>query len=357
MTFTIIEPRVPAPEGSEDAARFERSIDVRNVVENEAFGTGDELSFTAAELLPNWSDPAEPKRLLVAEIDGRVVARGLYETRADPEYPAAYVIVQVHPSARRLGIGAALHERLEAWAREEGRSRMLAWVATAPQDGPSLPSPTGFGSVPEAAPSTGFLLRRGWRLEQVERASRYPLPDGLGDLERRVAAALERSGGDYRVHAWVDRTPPEWHEAVAALYTRMSTDAPSAGLEDPEDVWTVERLIESERTEAANPRTTLTVVVEHLPSGALAGYNQLSLPAERQRPVHQEDTLVIREHRGRRLGMLLKVANLLELQRRAPGHPGVITYNAEENRPMLDVNEALGFVPIGSEGAWRKDLV
>jgi hypothetical protein len=54
--------------------------------------------------------------------------------------------------------------------------------------------------------------------------------------------------------------------------------------------------------------------------------------------------------------MLLKVGNLAHLERVAPGHPSVITFNAEENRHMLTVNEAVGFVPIASESAWRKDL-
>ena len=55
--------------------------------------------------------------------------------------------------------------------------------------------------------------------------------------------------------------------------------------------------------------------------------------------------------------MLLKAANLVWLDEVWPGHPSVITYNAEENRHMLAVNEALGFVPFVYEGAWRKDLV
>jgi hypothetical protein len=34
--------------------------------------------------------------------------------------------------------------------------------------------------------------------------------------------------------------------------------------------------------------------------------------------------------------------------------PSIVTDNAEENRPMLDVNEAVGFVGVGSEGVWER---
>jgi hypothetical protein len=62
----------------------------------------------------------------------------------------------------------------------------------------------------------------------------------------------------------------------------------------------------------------------------------------------------MREHRGHRLGMLLKIANIAHLDERYPGHPSITTFNAEENRHMLDVNESVGFEPFAYEGAWQK---
>ena len=68
----------------------------------------------------------------------------------------------------------------------------------------------------------------------------------------------------------------------------------------------------------------------------------------------QEDTLVLREHRGRRLGMLVKTANLARLAEVQPGARRIGTWNAEENAHMLAINVALGFRPAGVWAAWQR---
>jgi len=51
---------------------------------------------------------------------------------------------------------------------------------------------------------------------------------------------------------------------------------------------------------------------------------------------------------------LLKIANLRRLSAFSPASGLAYTFNAEENRHMLDVNESIGFRAVGYEGAWRK---
>lgn len=352
--FSIDEMAIPAAPGDDGWDDFVAMVELRNTVETAGYGT-DELNYSAEELLPGWAhQDFGPKRLFVARSDGRIVGRAVFETQADAQSDYVWLLVQVHPEWRRRGIGTALSDRLEQLAAQEGRTTQVVYTVSPQAPGPRLPAPTGFGSLPADNSEVRFLLGRGYSLEQIERGSRLPLSDDTSELTRQFEMASAAAGPDYALHYWIDRSPPEWREDVALMYTRMSTDAPTAGIEEPEDVWTVERLVTHEEAEAASPRTTLTAAVEHRPSGRLAGFTELSVPAELHRPVAQEDTLVLKEHRGHRLGMLLKAANLLHLAHERPGHPSVITFNAEENRHMLDVNEAVGFIPMGYEGAWKR---
>ena len=304
-----------------------------------------------------WLDQEyEPKQLFAARVNGRIVARAVFETRPSAKSDMAWVDVQVHPQFRHRGIGTALADHLERLAAKQQRPKIVVYSVSRAAEGHKLESPTGFGSVPAANSEVRFLLGRGYRLEQVARASRLALPVSPATIDRHFDESADRAGADYRIHQWSGRTPDRWLDDMALLFTRMSTDAPSAGLEEPEGIWARQRLIDYEDRAETGPKTYVVSVVEHLPSARLAGMTELGVPAEPDRPVFQNDTIVLKQHRGHRLGMLLRVANIRNLQSTAPGHPSIITFNAEENRHMLDVNEAVGFVSVGYEGAWKKVL-
>ncbi|MEP6481884.1 MAG: GNAT family N-acetyltransferase [Rhodoglobus sp.] len=352
--FTIDEVVVPPTLDAPGAEQFVEALDVGNIVNTIGYGTSD-LAYEPAEELPQFSDPHEPHRMLAASVAGKIVARALYQTHVGEGADTAWIIVEVLPEFRRRGIGAALADAVEAIARGDGKAKALVYtpIPNTPNAQQHLNSPTGFGSIALNADAR-FLLARGYSFEQVGRLSRLTLP--VAGIDRLLADAEKASGPDYAVRYWRDATPERWQADVALLGTRMSTDAPSAGLEEPEDVWTIERVIEADERAKLNPRTRLFAVAEHIPSGTLAGYTVLSVPRQSHRAVDQYATLVLREHRGHALGKLMKVANLAHLARLKPGHPSVVTFNAEENRHMLDVNESLGFVGIANESAWRKDL-
>lgn len=350
--FEISEATLPATVEAPDASDFIESIRVGNEVDAVSYGT-TELAYEPAEELPHYNDRFNPHRLFVARVDGAIVGRAVYETTTSDDMDSAWLAVGVLPEFRGRGIGTALAAAVEEVAVADGKAKVLAYAGIQDVPGPRIDSPTGFGSIPAASRDVRFLESRGFSFEQVERISRLPLPIALED---RLAAAIAASGPEYRLHRWMGSAPERWYEDIAILATRMSTDAPSAGLEEPEDVWTVERVAAAAERDRLSPRTRLETVVEHVPTGTLVGFTVLSVPAQLGRSVDQYATLVLREHRGHRLGMLLKVANLAYLHEVLPGHPSVITFNAEENRHMLSVNEALGFVPIGYESAWRKNL-
>lgn len=358
--FSIDRLEIPDSITAHGAHDFVSSVEVRNDIEAEILGTRD-LAYAADELLPRWHDPYSPKTLLVARIDGRIVGRGIYETEIAQGAKAAWLTIEVLSGYRRRGIGSAFFARLSALAAADGRSVLQSFAmhgpssATALHGGGALHAPTGFGSVPRNDPGVRFLVARAFTLEQVARCSRLDLPLDATVLAGYCANATRAAGRDYRVVTWEGRTPPEWRADLALLHQRMSTDAPFAGLEQEEDPWDENRIDSLDLLAESGPRRTMIAAAVHAGSGRLVAFTELGISAASpSRPVAQQDTLVLKEHRGHRLGMLVKTANLLSLSDRHPGHPSVVTFNAEENRPMLAVNEALGFVAIGSEGAWKR---
>lgn len=265
--------------------------------------------------------------------------------------------VQVRPAHRRHGIGSALWETGERVLVDAGRTVLFTDTqhGTEPAPGPgALEARTGAGRVPADDPGPRFVRSKGYALEQVERHSILPLPVDPGALDRLRAQALAAAGPDHRTHVWEDDVPEQWREQVGTLFTRMSTDAPLGDIDFREDPWDARRVGVWLEELRAKGHGLLMTVAEHVPSGTLAAFSVLDYPEDRPAFAYQEDTLVLREHRGRRLGMLVKVVNLDELAVRRPTTERIHTWNAEENDHMLAINIDLGFTPAGGYAGWQK---
>lgn len=353
---TFDELRIPETLDGPDGDAFREMVTVRNAIESAAVGS-DDFAPTAEELLPFWRNAIDdPKRLLLARVDGRIVGRAVLELPSEAGSTTAFVSVEVLPDFRDAGIGTAMLETIEAWAAEARRSIFEAFVTHGPLgDRSPLTPPTGFGAVPAEAPEVRFALGRGYRLEQVARMSTLELAEVLPTIREVLDSAAAHAAG-YVVETHAGIPPTDWLDDLALLQRRMSTDAPAAGLALDEEEWDADRVLRLARDREDGGRTTLTAVARSTGTGRIVAFSELLVATEPARPVVQDSTLVLSEHRGHRLGMLVKAANLVFLHDVSPDARAVTTFNAEENRPMLDVNEALGFRPVGYEGAWRKDL-
>jgi GNAT superfamily N-acetyltransferase len=273
-----------------------------------------------------------------AVADGGVVGalRLLLPTKDNPT--VAVVDVAVHPDTRRRGLGTALLTEGIRLAAAAGRTELIAEV--------DEPAPR--------TPGREFAQRYGWTCDLLETRRDLVLPpdeQALSDLE---AAARKASAG-YDVITWRDRTPDELLDDRALLEQRMTTDAPHGDLPVEEERWDGDRIREYEASHVARGRTVLSAGA--VQDGRLVAFTDLQVPIAQPERANQAGTLVLREHRGHRLGALVKAAVLRELAATLPQVRRISTYNSDSNLPMVAVNEALGFRPAGHLSSWSRHLV
>lgn len=346
---------IPASMTDADAADFREFTRVRNIVYREIAGNDDD-ALTPEELLPHYqSDPDEIRYAWAVVVDGEFVGRVGIDIPLEEGSRNAYWLVELLAAHHGHGIGSAGYALIEQKAREHGRTVLQSWAQHADADGPRLTAPTGFGSIPKDR-AARFYLKHGYTLEQIERQSALDLAASVDTVSTLLQEA-ERAATGYRVVQWHAPTPAEFVEGYAWVKSRMSTDAPSADLEFDEEVWDAARIARHDQRFLDSGRSVLVTAAQHIDSGTLVAFNELVLGVDAAAASHQEDTLVLKEHRGHKLGQLVKCAGLTTWRAQdAPNSPKVITYNAEENRPMLDINEAIGFAPVAYSGAWKKVL-
>lgn len=365
-TVEVEQAWVPDNLDSPDAKDFLDAVEVARRVRMQTWGS-DDLAYTPLEKMLEFSDPYERQIILVAKVDGKIVGTIDIALPLVDNIDLAEFTLDVLPEYQRRGVGRHLLEAAEQLARAEGRTMVLVdtnhpatSLTEIPED--QLIPGTGPGFVPVSSREVDFAQRAGYTLQHIEQFSSCVLPlDSklVGDLQ---AEAEEANAGRYALHHWTDRCPERLLEGVAELENAAGEvvhgddeDDEPAGA-DTGLVFDAAVLRETEDAAMAQGRRTVVTAVEHVATGKLVGLTTISVLAHRQDVVFQDDTLVLQEHRGNKLGLLIKVANMERLSEQFPDARVIYTWNAPENRYLLTVNKQLGFTTAGVTGLWQKEL-
>ncbi len=359
MTDLRIEQlRVPDSLDGEGAGDFLRAVEVSRLVRVGMWGN-DDLAYTGEELLALCHDPYERYVMLVARVDGSIVARAGIAMPLDDHTELAHVTLDVLPALEGRGLGRRLLEAAETYVRGENRRAVVvetnhSAAEVQEQRGPAgedglLHAAVGAGVLPAQNRQARFAHNAGYGLEQVEQFSSCRLPCPADRAAQLKAAAVAAHGGEYAVHQWTDRCPEVWAPDVARLEQGV-------GVPNVDGPWDVARLREAEELSLATGRHTLVTAAESLGSGHLVGYTSISVLGDREDVVFQDDTVLAEGHRGRELGLELKLANLELLARDFPQSHTIYSWNAVEDSYMLDINERMGYTAAGVTGQWRKDF-
>ncbi len=355
-TFLIEPLRLPDTLDAPDGVEFLEFVRLCDALTRETWGSTDRATAAPARLR-YWRDNAYTRmRLFFVRVDGRMVARSWIRFGLQENLGSALLHVAVLRDYAGRGLGRALLQHAEALAAAEDRAVLMSFTehpAGFDTGGPDVIAPlTGTGALPGADRAVRFAAAAGYRLEQVERYSSLDLATAAPLLDRLELEARGMAGG-YELLTWTDHCPDEFVDQLAVLMSRMSTDAPTGGLSYDEETWDAARVRHVEETWKQAGNTSLVAAARHRESGELAAYSVLELAPGKPWLAEQDDTLVAAGHRGHRLGMLVKIANL----RRLADYPAVervTTFNAAENGHMLAINIALGFRPAGWDGEWQR---
>jgi GNAT superfamily N-acetyltransferase len=248
----------------------------------------------------------------------------------------------VDPAHRRHGYGTAVLSELELQARELKRASLLINVIEGAHE-------IGTGA------NRPFATARGYRVaeENVRRDLAWPRPHGELD---QLWDEWSPHALDYEIVSWSSGTPTEFIDARAHLSSIMPVETPHVDLDVESEQWDAARVRHHEETTDRMGRDLLVAAARRRTTGELVGYSELSVSREQPGTAYQWDTLVVRRHRGHRIGGLLKITTMRLLEAGHYATKNISTFNSVLNGPMIAVNEALGARVAGGMVAWRKDL-
>jgi GNAT superfamily N-acetyltransferase len=258
----------------------------------------------------------------------------------------AVVDIATHPAYRRRGYGAAMLEHVTQRAKAHGRTRLIGEIS----------EPLVSLDPETSVPGVAFATAAGAKpvTSEVRRALKIDKLDD-DELARLRDDAIAHSEG-YSLIQWNGSAPTELLEDLATLMGRMVLDAPLEELDWEPEVWSPERYREMEERVVAGGQERLSTAARHDQSGQVVATSDIGIALGRPELANQWATIVLPEHRGHRLGMRVKLANLEFVRRSRPQVALINTWNAAINDHMVSINEAIGFRAVDRWREWQLEV-
>lgn len=233
------------------------------------------------------------------------------------------------------GLHRIMFDHIEAIERGRGRERFWGW-----------------GNLADTPTRDFWEGELGYTLAYDERISRCVVADVDPDLMAAwIERAAERAGAYelFRAEAPFDDGQLElFAEALEAM-----NDAPDDDLEYEDETFDVERARQIQTLHLSTQSSYRAVFAVERASGELAGYTALRIPDAEPAYAKQGDTVTIDKHRNQGIGRWIKADMWQWLRADRPEVTFLDTGNAESNRAMLAINEAMGFGDILHHGVWQ----
>jgi GNAT superfamily N-acetyltransferase len=288
--------------------------------------------------------PGSQSRCYLAEAGGVVLGALVVHLLDKENAHYAECELAVHPDHRGRGVGTALHDHLLEVARDEGRSELVVVGRVAVAGGPS-----------RSDAGVRFLERRGFTSALVEVERRLELAGIDPDAEERLRREAAAAAADYDLVSWVGRCPEPYLEGLGRIDSSIFAEIPLGDVDlRPRTIDAAYIRAREERAEAAGNAIIRTIAV---PKGTKdVAANTLIYAPEGQTDARQAITIVDPAHRGHRLGLLVKLANLRQLREHVPEVTRVWTGNADTNANMVAINDLLGFRPVDAQVCYKRRL-
>lgn len=288
----------------------------------------------AAHLKYGWDgDPGNA--YLARDAAGTLIGAVTVQTPTYDNTNLAWFEVHVHPDHRGRGLGGELLGYGERLAAEAGRSSfgLSEW------------------DLPKA---DAFARRQGYERKTIEVNRRQDVAALDWTSVQRLYDEAARAASEYELVRVSGTLPNELLDGMVAVTASINDAQDDLDIED--DEFTPERLRAYEHAQLMHDRSLYRVIARHRGTGELAGHSTITVERERPHIGEQADTAVSRNHRGHRLGALVKTGMLLWMREAEPALSQLDTWNAESNDHMIGINEQLGYRVVARAMAYQKTL-